>query len=72
MTQNNHQSVNVTVNVGMRRRWRFPLLGVIGFTIAFFWPMALWHGTFGTVMEFIWVAILALVWAVVLLARSMP
>jgi len=61
---------NVTVNVcSHRRRWRFPLLPLIGFTIAFFWPKAVWHGLTGSILEGVWIVILAAVWSVVLVAR---
>lgn len=72
MTQNNHQSVRVVVNVGRHRRWRFPLLGLIGFCIAFFWPLTLWHGVLGGILEAVWIVVLAAIWSVVLLARMVP
>lgn len=65
--------VNTTVNVHHRRRRMFPLLGVIGFTIAFFWPEAVFHGgVLGGVLEAVWLVILAVMWSLVLVLRSLP
>ncbi len=67
------QNVNVSVHVQVgRRRWRFPLLGVIAFTIAMFWPMAIWHGVLGGILEAAWLVILGAVWGLVLVLRSLP
>jgi hypothetical protein len=65
------QTTNVTVNVG-RRRWRFPLLGVIGFTIAMFWPEAVFHGGLvGGIAEAIWLVVLATIWSLVFVLRGL-
>jgi hypothetical protein len=68
MTQNS-QTVVVNVYAG-RRRWRFPLLGLVGFCVAFFWPLTIWHGVLGGILEAAWVAMVAIIWSVVFLARA--
>ena len=71
---NTTQTTNVQVNVHVgRRRRRFPLLGVIGFAIAMFWPEAVFHGgILGGIVEAIWLVVLAAIWSLVLVLRSLP
>jgi hypothetical protein len=72
MAQNVNQNVQVNVHVGRRRKHWFPLLGVIGFTIAMFWPKAVWHGLPGDILEGVWLVVLAVIWSLVLILRSLP
>jgi hypothetical protein len=44
------------------------LLAFMGGMIGFFWPLTVWHGTLGTVLEVVWLAIIGLIFGMTALA----
>lgn len=65
----NEQRVNVTVITGRRRHW-FPLIGFIGFVLAFFWPLGVFHGVFAGIAEVLWLLFVGGIWALVFAVRA--